>query len=92
MLEQFHIHADLKQQLSTIHEKNKQEAGENAHLIGTKYIRHLIIALSKMPLQHFFLAKNILLKGPTGSGKTVLAETLSSLFQNQCIALTVLSI
>ena len=36
MLEQFHIHADLKQQLSTIHEKNKQEAGENAHLIGTK--------------------------------------------------------
>ena len=57
MLEQFHIHADLKQQLSTIHEKNKQEAGENAHLIGTKYIKHLIIALSKMPLQHFFLAK-----------------------------------
>ncbi|MDX7993439.1 hypothetical protein FE393_19715, partial [Xenorhabdus sp. psl] len=27
------------------------------------------------------LGKNILLKGPTGSGKTVLAETLSSLFQ-----------
>ena len=57
MLEQFHIHADLKQQLSTIHEKNKQEAGENAHLMERKYIKRLIIALLKMRLQHFFLAR-----------------------------------
>ena len=38
----------------------------------------------------FNLNKNILLKGPTGSGKTKLAETLSAnLLIHQCIKLTV---
>ena len=91
MLEQFHIHADLKQQLSTIHEKNKQEAGENAHLIGTKIYKASDNSIIEDAITALLLGKNILLK-VTGSGKTVLAETLSSLFQNQCIALTVLSI
>lgn len=91
MLEQFHIHVDLKQQLSTIHEKNKKEAGENAHLIGTKIYKASDNSIIEDAITALLLGKNILLKGPTGSGKTVLAETLSSLFQNQCIALTVLS-
>ncbi|MCU5640925.1 MoxR family ATPase, partial [Bacillus cereus] len=81
MLEQFHIHADLKQQLSTIHEKNKQEAGENAHLIGTKIYKASDNSIIEDAITALLLGKNILLKGPTGSGKTVLAETLSSLFQ-----------
>ena len=37
----------------------------------------------------FNLNKNILLKGPTGSGKTKLAETLSAVLIHQCIKLTV---
>ncbi|MBG9578015.1 hypothetical protein ABE42_01940, partial [Bacillus thuringiensis] len=81
MLEQFHIHSDLKQQLSTIHEKNKQEAGENAHLIGTKIYKASDNSIIEDAITALLLGKNILLKGPTGSGKTVLAETLSSLFQ-----------
>lgn len=35
------------------------------------------------------LGKNVLLKGPTGAGKTKLAETLSSFFLSRCTALTV---
>ncbi len=58
MLEQFHIHADLKQQLSTIHEKNKQEAGENAHLIGTKIYKASDNSIIEDAItKHFFLAK-----------------------------------
>ncbi|MFC0273917.1 AAA family ATPase [Metabacillus herbersteinensis] len=58
----------------------KQPSDEHNYLIGkTGYIpseeyllTDAIVALS--------LGKNILLKGPTGSGKTKLAETLSALF------------
>ena len=44
-----------------------------------------------MMLKHYLiLNKNILLKGPTGSGKTKLAETLSAnQLIHQCIKLTV---
>ncbi|MCA1030287.1 MoxR family ATPase [Bacillus timonensis] len=60
--------------------KNNRAVQEDKHLIGTAgytpsdetIIYDAVIALS--------LGKNVLLKGPTGSGKTKLAETLSHLF------------
>ncbi|MFC4322830.1 AAA family ATPase [Litchfieldia salsa] len=60
--------------------KAKFENGDDEYLIGsggytastTTIFADAIIALS--------LGKNVLLKGPTGSGKTKLAETLSSIF------------
>ncbi|MFT4414049.1 ATP-binding protein [Fredinandcohnia humi] len=61
--------------------KNLVKTTEDQLLIGSggytpsdiNIIKDAIIALS--------IGKNVLLKGPTGSGKTKLAETISSLFQ-----------
>lgn len=71
----------IRSRLESIQSENHQRISrETALLIGKEgytapqqgIITDAVIALS--------LGKNVLLKGPTGSGKTKLAETLSSLF------------
>lgn len=77
-LESYGLPAEIQ---NKIIQSNKQKHPEDVHLIGKDgymandeaIIYDAIIALS--------LGKNVLLKGPTGSGKTKLAETLSYLFQ-----------
>jgi len=63
----------IKKRKKINHEIDKFLIGQGGYLAADyKIIEDAIIALA--------LGKNILLKGPTGSGKTKLAETLSSLF------------
>lgn len=67
-------------------ENNKKQATDHQELIRSggylppseELLVDAIVALS--------MGKNILLKGPTGAGKTKFAETLSSLFERQCTA------
>ncbi|MCP8969508.1 ATP-binding protein [Ectobacillus ponti] len=80
MLQHFHINTQLRNQLEQIHERNKSAVGEAA-LIGKKMYRAQDHSIIEDALTALLLGKNVLLKGPTGSGKTVLAETLSYLFQ-----------
>ncbi len=63
-----------KRSLATINDEEKLLIGKGGYTPSEDSILYdAIIALS--------LGKNVLLKGPTGSGKTKLAETLSYLFQ-----------
>ncbi|WP_379971231.1 AAA family ATPase [Ectobacillus sp. sgz5001026] len=80
MIESIHLHEPLRTQLLTIHEQNKAKS-ENRNLIGKKMFKAQDPSIIEDAITALLLGKNILLKGPTGSGKTVLAEMLSSLFQ-----------
>lgn len=56
-----------------LHELDERLIGQRGYLAADEWIiEDAVIALA--------LGKNILLKGPTGSGKTKLAETLSAIF------------
>jgi nitric oxide reductase NorQ protein len=76
------IHLHLPEEIKHILEARKQQFShdEDSRLIGKggytpsddSILFDAIVALS--------LGKNVLLKGPTGSGKTKLAETLSAIF------------
>nr|WP_309100913.1 MoxR family ATPase [Fredinandcohnia onubensis] len=76
-LEELKLPINLQTEISN----RKNQVSGDEHLIGKggytpsdiNIIRDAIIALS--------IGKNVLLKGPTGSGKTKLAETISQLFQ-----------
>lgn len=78
-LNDYQLPEEIQEQLTEIYEANVDKYG-NHDLIGTAgymapdpdIITDAIIGLS--------MGKNVLLKGPTGSGKTKLAELLSSLF------------
>ncbi|PTY78804.1 hypothetical protein B5V89_08640 [Heyndrickxia sporothermodurans] len=66
------IQDKLKNRISSFTAKYEQSISENGYISSDDSIlQDALIAI--------LLGKNILLKGPTGSGKTKLAETLSSL-------------
>ncbi len=81
MFQHFSINEPLKNQLQQLHENNRNSSGSDAFLIGKKLYKAQDMNILEDALTALLLGKNVLLKGPTGSGKTVLAETLSYLFQ-----------
>ncbi|MFD3448380.1 AAA family ATPase [Microbacteriaceae bacterium 4G12] len=81
MLEQFHINERLTKQLKELHAQQSQLAEQDELLVGKKIYKAQDASILEDAITALLLGKNILLKGPTGSGKTVLAETLSYIFQ-----------
>lgn len=77
---QINLSNSLNEKLNTIYKNHfNQVLAEEQLLIGRKQYVSEDKTILEDALTALLLGKNILLKGPTGSGKTVLAETLSNL-------------
>ncbi|NAO99553.1 AAA domain-containing protein [Halomonas sp. MG34] len=73
-------HYDLPQQISDLLDENKRTTDNLSELIRPGGYMPPNADLLIDAISALSMGKNILLKGPTGAGKTKLAETLSSLF------------
>ncbi|TXK85428.1 AAA family ATPase [Paenibacillus sp. N3.4] len=72
---------DIQAHLNQIHQHRQTELNpEDRKLIGTAEFAAPSEDLLSDTIIALFLGKNVLLKGPTGSGKTKLAEHVSALF------------
>ncbi|MCP3738997.1 MoxR family ATPase [Rossellomorea sp. BNER] len=76
------IEYDLPQDISTIVKKRHKmfQESEDYRLIGEGGYTASEVSIIEDAIIALAMGKNVLLKGPTGSGKTKLAETLSNLF------------
>ncbi|GGE55587.1 AAA family ATPase [Priestia taiwanensis] len=82
MLQTLTINETLKKTLADVQAKHAANlTDEDKHLVGKKEYKAEDMSIIEDALTALLLGKNVLLKGPTGSGKTVLAETLSYLYQ-----------
>lgn len=73
-------HYDLPQQISDLLDENKRTTDNLSELIRPGGYMPPNADLLIDAISALSMGKNILLKGPTGAGKTKFAETLSSLF------------
>ncbi|MFD1172818.1 ATP-binding protein [Oceanobacillus picturae] len=73
-------HYDLPQQISELLDENKRTTDNLSELIRPGGYMPPNADLLIDAISALSMGKNILLKGPTGAGKTKFAETLSSLF------------
>jgi nitric oxide reductase NorQ protein len=73
-------HYDLPQQISELLDENKRTTDSLSELIRPGGYMPPNADLLIDAISALSMGKNILLKGPTGAGKTKFAETLSSLF------------
>ncbi len=77
---QINLSNSINEKLNTIYKNQVQKVLQDEQLlIGTKQYVSQDSTILEDAITALLLGKNILLKGPTGSGKTVLAETLSKL-------------
>lgn len=80
MNKQINLSTSIREKLNSIYNDQIQKTLQDDQLlIGRKQYVSQDTSILEDAITALLLGKNILLKGPTGSGKTVLAETLSKL-------------
>lgn len=80
MIDKLELPTDIQRTIDTIRERNKQNLVDKTDYIGSNYYTPPSHELLYDTVIALALGKNILLQGPTGSGKTRLAEWLSYFF------------
>lgn len=80
ILKQYPFPEPIKNKIRDIHEKNQSHTEEENEFIGNLGYTAPDASIVTDAVTALILGKNVLLKGPTGSGKTKLAELLSYLF------------